>query len=221
MSCSGGDVRFTTKFATGFQPAQQRISVFGVYKDGRMSPDSWGAVAGRLAPALGAPSCEQAYSESFVGAEREIASAVDEYTLSNGPSDELLGQVAPAAQGDLVLVLTVAGRAPGPPKGAFAEDANGKGQRGPGGAGGPGPRGAPRGSSPLKDPSVLDLAAQIFSVAEGRSVGVIELEYAGVSGDDALARFAAKLGQALPGAKCVGWSWAGGKVDGAKIRSLE
>ena len=67
------------------------------------------------------------------------------------------------------------------------------------------------------DSNELDLAATLFSVAQGRSVGQIALRYTGASVNDAIAQFAAQLADALPQARCDGWDWTA-KVDAQHIR---
>jgi hypothetical protein len=223
-SCGGeGDVHFTTNLASDFVPTRHAISVLGVYKDGRMSPDGWEALGPRITTALRATSCESGY-DRLASTNVGLADAINEYTRADGPTDDLLALLAPAAQGDLVLVLTFAGKLPQhgggdagampPPSGGPSLNTNGGGgrmsMRGPGGRRQHGPE-APR------DTNVLDVSASLFSVAQHTSVALVGMEYSGTSIDDALVKFAAKLAQTLPIVTCVGWNWEA-TVDPEKIR---
>lgn len=208
VSCGGSDAHLAVSFAPGFSAPRHTVSVFGVYKDGRVSADSWGSVAEPISRSLGGSSCEAGYSESFVTANRELAVAIDDYARANGPTDDLMAALAPAAEGDLMLVLTVAGHPPAIVRRSLAaESKDADAQRS-------GP--ASRHGRPARDPDRFDVTATLYSVAQGRSVGAVALEYAGQDVDAALRRFAAKLAEALPGARCVGWSWDR-KIDRAVL----
>jgi hypothetical protein len=205
-SCGPGDSQFTTRVAPAFEPARHAVSVFGVYKDGQMSTDSWGGVAGAMSPVFGGNLCDAAYTDSFVASNPSLSSAIDDVVRADGFSDPLLTRIAPAAEGDLVLVLTMAGRLPVHPKTSLATEAaaNGRPGSGRGTRGGGGRPSAAR----RRDDNVLDISAILFSVRERRSVGVVENQYSGASFDQAIAAFAERLAHTLPGARCATWNWA-------------
>jgi hypothetical protein len=205
IACTG-DTRFTTRFASDFAPQHHVASVLGVYRDGRMSSDAWGSIGPKISAALGAQSCNIAYAEPLVSSNGVLWSAIDDYARANGPTDDLLVQLAPAAKGDLILVLTLAGKAPVHVSGPLAE---------PGGRG-PSPGGGRRQNA---ETNALDLSASVFSVALGRSVGLVAMEYSGASADEALTLFSSKLAQELRGTTCSGWSWDA-KVDAGHIRQM-
>ncbi|MGO9832994.1 MAG: hypothetical protein ACLP1X_02130 [Polyangiaceae bacterium] len=215
-----GDAHFTIKFASDFAPTQHAVSVLGVYQDGQMSPRGWEALAPYVVPALGSAICDVGY-DSLTSTNTALADAIDGYTREDGPTDDLLTQLAPAAQGDLVLVLIFAGKLP-----QHATDAGATGaapaQSAMGGRGGGGRRGGGRmGGRPkaesAKDPNVLDISASLFSVAQGRSVALVGMQYSGTSIADAMTRFAKKLAQAVPNMTCVRWNW-NANIDPARIR---
>jgi len=215
-----GDAHFTIKFASDFAPTQHGVSVLGVYQDGQMSPRGWEALAPYVVPALGSANCDVGY-DSLISTNTALADAIDGYTREDGPTDDLLGQLAPAAQGDLVLVLIFAGKLPqhatdaGAPRTAPAQ--SGMGGRGGGGRRGGGRGGgAPRPES-AKDPNVLDISASLFSVAQGRSVALVGMQYSGTSVADAMTKFAAKLARSVPNVKCASWNW-NANIDPARIR---
>lgn len=213
----------TTKLASDFAPGRHAVSVLGVYKDGQMSADAWETMAPTLSPSLGATDCADGYSEAMRSTHEALSSAIDDYARSNGPTDELLSQVAPAARGDLIVVITFAGRLPVAAKAKPSVATN----SGPIGVGQSGARGARAGSGGRRassarsfaapDPNELDISATLFSVPQGRSVGLVAMQYSGESVDEAVTRFAAQLRDALPQARCEGWDWTA-KVDGERIR---
>jgi hypothetical protein len=222
----GHEAVYATIFAPGFSPPHHVVSVFGVYKDGQMSSEAWDAIAARMSRSLGAASCEAAYTGSATSPNYALWSAVDEYTLANGPTDDLLAKIAPAARGDLVLVVIVAGKLPTPKKVKIQDEKQNRqaaGNLGPQGGMGGG-AGLTRNHGPMFRPPVppaevdqLDLSASLFSVSSAASVALVALQYSGESVDDAIAGFTAKLASALPGATCTGWNWEA-KIDPEAIR---
>ncbi len=219
--CDDGDAHFTTRLASDFAPARHRVSVFGVYKDGRMSSDGWDALAPHLASALGTDRCEVGYN-ALASESGALASAIDEYARADGPTDDFLAQLAPAAKGDLVLVVTFAGKLPqrltadaGSKRSPQAPASGGRGG-GRGMRGGGRTRGESRGERPL-DTNVLDMSASVYSVAQARSVALVAMEYSGASVDEAITKFSTKLAESLPGLLCVGWNWDV-KIDPNRIR---
>lgn len=223
-ACGPADARVQTKLASDFAPARHAVSVLGVYKDGQMSADAWETMAAKLSQSLGATECAAGYSDELRSTSSALTSAIDDYARANGPTDELLSQLAPAARGDLIVVFTFAGKLPVVKKDSVATNSGppGVGQSGAGGAGGAGggrrTRRGPASFGPA-DPNQLDISATLFSVAQGRSVGLVEMQYAGASVDEALAQFAAQLAQALPQARCEGWDWTA-KIDADHLRQL-
>ena len=154
-----------------------------------------------------------------------LSSAIDDYARSNGPTDELLAQIAPAARGDLILVFTFAGKLPvAKAEGAHRGDELGApGRRpersAPDRRAGGGRRASRSPSFAPADPNELDISASLFSVAQGRSVGLVAMQYSGDSVDDAIAKFAAQLAEALPQARCEGWDWTA-KIDAEHLRQM-
>jgi hypothetical protein len=223
-ACGSQDARMTTKLASDFAPARHAVSVLGVYKDGQMSAEAWDTIGPKLSPSLGAAECADGYSEAMRSTQDVLMSAIDDYARSNGPTDELLAQVAPAARGDLIVVITFAGKLPISTKAKPLAATNSASPMGGGQSSGRGARGATGGgraggtrSLAAPDPNELDISATLFSVAQGRSVGLVTMQYTGESVDDAVARFAGQLAGALPQARCEGWDWTA-KIDAERIR---
>ena len=133
-------------------------------------------------------------------------------------------QLAPAAKGDLILVLTLAGKVPAKEKGPLAEEAAaaaGGAARGRTGGGGQGGGGDPMRGSPRrkKDTNALDLSASVFSVAGGHSVALLAMQYSGLNADEAVTLFSSRLAQELRGSTCGGWSWDV-PIDASHIRQM-
>jgi hypothetical protein len=216
-----GDGSFSVQRSPAFPPSGATLSVFGVYKDGRMSPESWDSLRPRLGPILGANACETGYPEAANASSPELGTAVDDYTRANGVTEDLLEQLAPMAKGDLILLVMMTGRphtgpdtsqpAPAPTTPA-APPARAGGRRGGYQGAGPGRAAIERGA--------FEVAASLYSVKTHRSVGAISMRYTGSSLDEALESFATHLADELPKASCGGWN-AEVHVDPAKIRKLD
>ena len=222
-SACSDEAQFTMRFASDFNPSRHTVSVLGVFRDGQMSNEAWESLGSKLSAPF-ASTCDTAYA-ALVTSNQPLSSAIDDYVRANGPGDELLEQLAPAATGDLIAVFTVAGHVAG--KAASPPDTSNVQQSSPmTGAGG----GKYRGSRPggvnggrgmPKAPAIasFEVSVSFYSVAQKRAVGMVALQYEGTSQDEALQRMAQKLGLTLPGAKCAGWDWKA-KVDDAHIRAL-
>jgi hypothetical protein len=213
------DEEIDSRFAVGFAHSGRSVSIFGVYKDGQMSSEEWAALEPQIAPAFGGARCMTGYAALSGGSNGALTSAIDDYARANGPTDDLLASLAPAAQGDLVMVLTVAGRPPAPTKTSVADDTgsnplNGSGAT-PQSSPRPGSGGASHGHA--VDTSVYNVTASLFSVAERRSVGSVAMSYTGPTVNDALARFSTELSHSLPSARCAGWSFEG-RLDPERVR---
>jgi hypothetical protein len=224
-SCSDPYARFNTRFASDFAPGAHSVSVFGIFRDGRMSSDTWDEVGPKLSAAFGSGTCDAAYRNDLVTANPPLSSAIDDYVRANGIGDELLDALAPAASGDLVVVFTVAGHVtsagidggaasvlPPTPQASMMRNPRYRGvQPMPGGGGVPRSFGGSAGT--------LEMSASLFSVTLHRSVALVEMKYYGESLDDALSQLAAKLRSSLPGSTCTPWNWSI-KIDDHKVREL-
>jgi hypothetical protein len=216
----GSDADFAVKYAPDFRRDGRTVSVFGVYKDGRMSADAWGDVAPRLAGALGGGSCDAAYSAEIVSNDRALAGAIDDQARSDGVTDEMLDLFGPATDSDAIVVFTVAGQTP--------KDISPKGNpvgSGPSPGGPPGRTGGHH-SQTAADPAfgkkthdAFELGAAIFSTREHRTVGLVTMTYTGKSTDEAFTLFANKLRAELPAMRCGGWK-RDVKVDADRVRAV-
>jgi len=215
VDCGNGGANFTTRLASDFAPAHHTVSVFGVYQDGRMALGSWDVFAPYLKRALGPAQCPVLY-DTLAVSDQELANALDELARDEGPTGHLLAPVAPAAAGDLILVLTFAGKLPdsqdedpGPPTGAPVQNGMEQKRRRRGHKSAQNPAG--------RDPNQLDISASLYSVAQARPVALVSMQYRGRSVADAMGRFAQELATAAPDLRCTGWN-SGVKIDASKLR---
>src|SRR5260221_8231220 len=143
-SCADEKTHFDVRYAPGFERRGVSLSVLGVFKDGRLNPEAWDEVLPKLSPALGSNPCPAAFGPALFRTNAAFAEAVDDYTMANGMTDELLDEFAPAAKGDLILTLVTAGAStlagdagpppsstPQPPPQMRARGGRGRGRRGP------------------------------------------------------------------------------------------
>ncbi len=223
-ACADDGTQFSVKHAPEFVTTGAKVSVFGIFKDGRMTPESWDAIGPRLSRAFGKPTvCGVAYGERLVSTAPALSSAVDDYARANGVTDDLLDQFGPMATGDAIVVITIAGHPPQPiaaselPRQAPAQSPRNMG--GMGGRQGAGQMAPPARDLHPTDRSLFEVSATLFSVRLHRSVGVIAMTYSGANVDQAIDKFAARLAEELPGASCTDWNWDT-HVDDERIRKM-
>ncbi len=228
VSTSGchGDTDFDVKQANDFAPSGRiSVSVLGVMKDGLMSQEIWESLGPKLSPALRSQKCDTRYDATFVAENKGVASAVEDYTRANGVTEPLLTAFSTSAEGDVMMVLSVSGRAssettPYSPGGGAQmpglAPASGRqgGGTGNGYGGGFGNSSSPAspgfGRSSPSTPSngaanVFEIAATFYSVREKKPVAQLSMKYTGPREEDAISRFATKLHDYLPNATCVGF----------------
>ena len=128
----------------------ESVSVFGIFRNGRMSPEAWEDFGKALSMPFGEGICKAAYDVVFADANPALAAAIDDFTKENGVSDELLAKFAPLAKGDTILLVAMDGQLPKPTaasaekpsKPAQSPSSSGQGNYGGSGAGqGGGPGG--------------------------------------------------------------------------------
>jgi hypothetical protein len=214
VSCAGEDAQLTARFAPEMkQTPRATIAVLGVLKRGRMSADAWTDLSPAISSAFGSSVCAAAFDSNLDG---RLASAVDKHARDNGVTDALFGAFAGATTADLILLVETSGQLPaasprdggasdpargGPMRGGSRQMGGGMGAIGTGGA--LHPMGPPSEDDGTRD--ALEMSASIYSIRLGRSVGSIGMRYTGKSADDAVRRFAQKLGESLEGTRCAGW----------------
>ncbi len=225
--CSG-DAQPSSRFASDVSRPSHTVAVFGVYKDGRMSSDAWEQIGPGLCQALGGATCDAAYGQ-LESKNQPLSAAIDDYARANGIGDELIEQLAPAAQGDLILVVIVAGRVGGQQRDLPDTTTLNSGTPAVGsskyrtgsamGSGMPASRGSGGMRRAIDNGSAFEMTASLYSVAAHKSVGAVDLQYDGKSVDDAIAQLAQRLAKELPGSRCGAWNWDA-KIDDQRIREL-
>ncbi len=222
------EYNYRTEFTPGFVPGRHRVSILGVFRDGRMDFESWDELAPALSTAFDARKCPAGYRAEFVADHGALSAAIDDVARSDGLGDDLLAQLSPAAAGDLIIVFTIAGRV----EKAHIDIRNAQAPQGGGGmTGGQGGAGGAAGALGARIPmaqghkqgsvsyAALDLSATLFSVSLHSTVGVVDLEYTGENAKDAVAQFAAKVRATIPGSTCDDWNWSV-PIDEHRVREL-
>jgi hypothetical protein len=98
----------------------QSVSVFGIFRNGRMSPEAWEDFGKVLSTPFSEGLCKAAYDVVLTDTSPELAAAIDDYTKENGVSDELLEKFATFAKGDTIVLIAIDGQLP-KPAGASAD----------------------------------------------------------------------------------------------------
>jgi hypothetical protein len=223
-SCGDPRASFTTRVASDFAPGGHTISVFGLFKDGRMSADMWDELGTDLSAAFASGACEAEYRGELLTSNAPLSSAIDDYVRANGIGDELLDAIAPAATGDTIVVFTIAGKVTAntidggtsamPPTTPNTMMRGSTGFRGAHG---------PMAGQPIRSfggsSEALEVSASLFSVSQHRSVALVAMRYVGDSLTDALRELAQRLRATLPASRCGAWN-AGVHVDDQRIRDL-
>ncbi len=174
------------------------VSVFGVFRSGRMSAEWWHLVQSHLP--LSFRECAAFYDYETLDMDSALASSVDDYTRNNGIPDELLDQLAPMAKGDRVLVIMVT---PIPRKVCHRD-----------------PKVRRQDCHRFHEVNDgTEVIATLFSVHARRTIAAMNMRYRG-SEEDALASFAEHLEAEVPDASCAGW-YEDGRIDDATIVSLQ
>jgi hypothetical protein len=208
-SCGSSDVDFVTKVAKDFRRDGATVSVFGVYKDGRMSADAWKDLAPALS--LASNACEPAFGDELVATDRVLADAIDDEARSDGVTEELLDAFATAASGDVILLVTVAGQPPKDTTKHVAAPARPMGGRRRG-----------MGPAPVRirttNHDALEMSASLYSIRAKKTVAVVAMTYTGKNADEGLAAFAEKLRAELPALRCAAWKHDV-KIDVDRIRA--
>jgi hypothetical protein len=188
--------------------------MFGVYQDGRMSTETWHELDARLAPVLGKPTCEALYGEMLRSHDPELLEAVDRSSQSEGITEDLLDRFSSAAEGDAILVVSLRIRGASGAQPSTAGNPDATGLMGRGAMPGQRMRGAPppiRLNTGYRDAEIR-LAATLFSAKKHTSMARLTFVYNSTNLEEAIQKFVAKVGEALPGSVCKGWK-LGGKEE--------
>jgi hypothetical protein len=223
--CAG--TNFDVRSEPGWARTQHRFSTFAVQRDGLMSRDGWQVLGPNMPAPFGAQHCDVAFGQNLFANAPELAEAIGTYVRSNGVTDALLERLAPAAEGDAIVFVTLSG-APrvasdgGPNTTGMASGRGGMGGGRGGQRGGMG--GGRGGAKPSSDESReggdgFQIDASFYSVRERRSLAEIRMNYRGTRIDEAVRQFNDRVDVEFPGASCGGWKWSA-QLDPAAIREL-
>jgi hypothetical protein len=205
------DASVRVKVAEGFTPGPTNVSVLGVFRDGRMSVDAWGPIAIPLSAAIGGLNmCEPAFSARLQRENEPLFASIDEEAKSDGITEDLLIKLAPSAQGDQILAITMHGSLGGSTdkaSGLSTPQATAPQTRGMGGM--RGNRGMQQREPTVRGPApkALELSATLFSARLHQPMARVTLVYTGTSVDEAIRQFTAEIAKLVPGSACKGWSW--------------
>jgi len=208
-------MRLTVESAPEFVQQPTTVSVLGVFRDGRMNPDAWEQIGGTLSQPFHEALCPAGYGPTLREKQPDLALAVDRATREEGLSDELLDKVAPMAQGELVMAVTLYRYVPRPshptttaPMATAAPPGGAMGSRGGGGGFGRGTGGGGSGPPPQDvEESVFEISVSLFSVKQHHLVARLDMRSSVDEMDKAMLGLQTRLGTVLPQSKCVGWSW--------------
>ena len=211
-SCAD-EATVNVKYVEGYRPARASLSVLGVFRDGRMSAESWAPIGTPLAAALGVgEACEPAFGERLLRENEELFTSIDQEVRESGVTEDLLARLAPRAQGDFILTITVHGSVG--QQGTTTEHHPASGRTPAmappmrGGSASRGPRGGNYRESPMRGAAIkpLELSASLYSIKKHAPVARLQMSYTGTSTEEALKRFTTEIGAMAPGSACRGWS---------------
>jgi hypothetical protein len=220
-SCARGEARFEVRQASDVAQAPLTVSLLGVYENGGMNAEMGADFARDVSSLLGPEPCVAGFNQQLQVANPEGFALLQAEAESRGLDEELLGRIAPAANGDLILAIDMSGRlttgedeqsSPSPEpkaKRPTSEPDPSAPHRG-GGFGRHSPPASPS-RAPQRDLAQpvpdLEVSASFYSVRLQRTVSSVNMRYSGSSLDDGLRQLAEKLAELLPHAVCRPWSW--------------
>ena len=203
--CAFADSHFTVDYPTKQMPqGNELVSVFGVFKDGRMRTEAWQELSPRFAGVLGNKPCELAFGDRLRAEDEESYEHFDHEIKDNGITKDTLASFAARAEGKMILAITVLGE---------AQVATGLGNHTRGmeaSATAAQRRMRARSLLPGDERPVaagLDIAVALYSIEAKDNILTLDLHYTGTTLEEAYKRIAMKLEGIIPDARCVGWKW--------------
>ncbi len=211
-ACGGSDPQVHVSRLPDFDRRPMKVSVVGVFEDGLLRADEWTDLGPTLATPLGGGGCDAFYSQILDTDHPALASAIDHVTRVTGVTDALLSALAPAAKGDVILLVSKGAHPPGTTKTVAAPrqyagmNQHLRNQ----------PRDAPR---EIETEGSIDLSASFFSLRDRRLVAQLEVSYPGDAVAEASRRFADELLRRFPSMTCAGWD-RDAKIDETTIEAM-
>lgn len=204
-SCAGEQPEI--KYARSYVRGPHKVSVLGVYKDGRMDAAAWNELAPKVADALDG-ACEAGYGDRMRTTEPKLFKSIEEQAEQNGITPALLDQLAPRTDAELILVLyefgsaarpVSSGAAPAQPPPSTAP-VHGRGR----GRGRRGVAGSPDHEVPRDGD--FELAASLFDVREHEFVAEVDVKKAKTPAA-AVNQLADSFDSLLSGSSCATFDW--------------
>jgi hypothetical protein len=204
-------VELAVNEAPGYSSHGQRISVLGVYKNGRMDAGAWAEWQPVVAAAVPGAACAPAYGDEMEQAEPDLFAEFDDYVREHGITDEILDRLSGVAKGGSILVIQAFGK---PPTIQRAGDVPAQTPspppptrgRGRGRGGNSGQAGAnPASVRPREEAN--ELSAGLYSLEAREVVASVDLKYPAASARDAITDFNSQFRAITSGAVCAGWKW--------------
>ncbi|HEY3593230.1 MAG TPA: hypothetical protein VGL13_05130 [Polyangiaceae bacterium] len=203
-SCGGEQP--DVKYARGYVPGPHRVSILGVFKDGRMDAGAWTALAPKLNDELEGP-CQAGYDDRLRKTDAKLFATIDEQTEQEGVTPSLLDKLAPRTDAELILVVyeygtpMVAADPNTAPKAQTPPTASTSGHHG---RRGHHPPGAPDADHPHE--AGVELAASLFDVREHAFVAEVDVKRAKTA-DAAADQLAKSFESVLSGSTCASFDW--------------
>lgn len=204
--CGDRQAAFRVKSTPDVKTREGTVSVFGVFRDGRLESSAWEDVGAGFA----ADTCPVGYDETLRVSHPEIASAIDASARDDGVGDAAMQKLESYAQGDYILLVTLFGRLP------TAKERNEARSSSPTFATSQAParQQGRKGSRPMtqQDDIVplsggLQVVTTLYSKREHRTVAGLEMEYTGSTTEGAFAAFWKRWNAEFPGLSCRDWAW--------------
>jgi len=209
VNCAGEQPEI--KYAPSYVRGPHKVSVLGVYKDGRMDTAAWNQLAPKVADALDG-ACEAGYGERMRTTEPKLFQRIQEQAEQEGITPTLLDQLAPRTEAELILVLYEYGSPPQPassssaapakqaPPPASAGSYHGRGR----GRGRRSVAGAPDHEAPHDGD--FELAASLFDVQQHVFVAEVDVKKAKTA-DAAVNQLTDSFDSLLGGSSCAAFDW--------------
>jgi hypothetical protein len=213
LAASCGSAEPQAKYAPGFERSAHRVSVLGVFRDGRMDEAAWKEFEAPVGNLLGAGPCAAAFGDHLRRDAPALFSALDEQARQDGVTPDLLDGFASHTAADLVLVIYLYGQpastdrhpsgnaqalSPNAPTATVGGRRSGRRGRG---------SGQPPPEAASEDAPGFEVGLSLFAPNRHEFVAEVELKSPGATVNEAAQRVAQKLGELIPGSSCAAWSW--------------
>ena len=211
-ACGFDNARYRVDQLPTRPPGTLSVSIVGAYRNGRMDGSWWERLAPSLAPQFGGQ-CALGFDDHLRAVDRPLYEKIDSESKDEGLTPEILGGLAPRAEGEYLFTLTVFGKVPGTahgkPKRPVTPAASPGGMTNVGGRRRQpmGPSGPRRNTlqEDLDEMDTFEITGSLLTAATRQPVASLSMRYSGSDIDEAYAKFAARLRATLGETRCAGW----------------